>query len=348
MRMKINRKRLTGLALILSMYLTLFGIPSIPVFADTSTGGVNVSTTPQPSDIEVYDDGVYTEANSLTPNDEMVLNFTITDADQLANLTWVRIIVYDQAKAAWDDPNNQTDHTEYFWNEPTDTWNITEESGSTWDINAGSCIDPGTDNAATSFEFTLFFTPGQCAFEETTNQWLFNVTAYDDDSLEGFNTTVTTGSWPSSTAGPADWLGSLTIDNGATSYNFSAASAGGANVSLYLIDGASGTFLNFTVIANGVWDVAVDGSNWTKGGDTINIETNDVQFINDDDWDSNGEWLEQSLNTTSTVYWDGSVEGYNNTQESGSVKNIYMRLAVPAGTPGGFYTQTLTVVVQNG
>lgn len=341
----INRRTLVNAALLLSWFLALIAVNPIPAIADESEGGVQVSTTPVVSSIEVYDSDAYDEADNLTPNDEMFLNFTVTDPDLLANLTWVRVIVYDSSKAAWDDPVNHTELTQYFWVESTAAWNITEEGTSTWDINAGLCRDPGTDNESASFEFRLVFTPGKCAYEETSGTpWQFNITAYDDDALQGYNTTVVTGSW----TGQADFYSELTLDFGTTSYNFSASSAGGANVSLYLIDGSSGTFLNFTVIANGVWDVACSATNWSKGGEWIDIDGGDVQYINDDDWDSNGEWTEQALTQTPTVYWDGDALAYNNTQESGASRDIYMLLAVPGGTTGGLWTQTLTVIAQNG
>jgi len=322
--------------------------PIPTTIADDSTGGVQVSSLPQPSALTLHtDNSTWTNATILTPQVEQFFNFTITDADTLATLDWVRIIVYDASKAAWDDPNNQTDHCEFFWVEDTAAWNITEEAGSSWNISTGYCRDPGIDNASTSYEFSLAFTVGSNAFEEpnTGTPWQFNVTAYDDDSLEAWNATFEPGH---PFDGDCQFWSSLTIDSGALTYNFTATTAGGANVSLYLIDGASGTFLNFTVVANGVWDVLASATNWSKDAEWINIDAGDVQYINDDDWDSNGEWTEQALTQTPTVYWDGDVQGYNNTQESGAVKNIFMRLAVPGGTSGGLWIQTLTVIAQNG
>lgn len=347
-KQKTQKKHIISLIVLTSIFLALLYIPTIPTSADTSQGGVTIATTPVASEIEVYDSAAFDEADSLTPNDEMYLNFTITDPDLLANMTWVRIIVYDTSKAAWSDAVNQSELTRFYWVESTDTWNMTSD-GATWAVNTGACVDPGTDNASATFQFTLVFTPGKTSYEETANAWIFNVTAMDDDSLEGYNTTVTSSSWPSTLGGPADWYGELSINSGATSYNFTATSAGGGNVSLYLIDAVSGTFLNFTVISNGIWDVSASATNWSKAAEWINIDAGDVQYINDDSsWDAGGEWTAQPLTQSPTVFWDGSSLSYNNTQEAGQVKDIYMRLSVPGGTTGGFWTQTLTVIVQNG
>jgi hypothetical protein len=341
----VSKQKLLATIVLLGIFLALFSVPANPVFADTSTGGISISSVPQPSSIEIYEDSGYV-ANStgLTPQDWQYINFTINDPDLIANLTWIRIVIWDDQYTNYDGALNHTRLTRYFWNEPTDVWNITEDGSSTWDINQTECIDPGTDYNGATYEFRLAFFAGKCAFEETTDQWKVNITAYDDESLEAYNTTIVTTGW----AGTGDWYGELSITTGGTSYNFTASSPGAGNVSLYLIDGTADTHLNFTVIANGEWDVNCSITNWSRygGGDDIDVDASDIQFINDDStWDAGGEWPAEAINTTSRTYWDGSALGYGNTQEAGSLKDIYMRFAVPGGTQGGDYYQTLTVII---
>jgi hypothetical protein len=346
MRIRKRKRNIIGMGLIILVAVFFFSFPMRYAMADTSEGGINISMTPDPESIEIYDSVSWDEADGLTPADEMFVNFTINDDDTMANLDWVRITVYDSAKAAWNDANNHTDHMEFYWVQTGDSWNITGTSES-WAINEGSCYDPSVDLSQQSFEFTLVFTPGTNAFEETTDLWRFNVTASDDDSLVGTNSTIESGTW----AGTADFYQSLTIQTGATYYNFTASSPGGAAVQIYQTDAGAGAFLVFNVTANGVWDINCSVTDWGRQGGAEEMDVDaDIQRIDDGAEFTNGnqeidpDWI----NTTSTIFWDGSVQGYNNTQEDGQTKNIYLELSVPGGTIGGFYTQVLTVIATNG
>lgn len=336
--MKKRKKSGIGLVVCAGILLGLLVVPQMGVLADNSTGYVSVKDKPQPSDIEVYNDySTYPEASGLTPYDEQVLNFTISDDDQLSDLDWVRIVVWDDAKANWNDANNATDHTEFFWVESTDTWNITEEAGSTWAIDTANCADPGSASSLTSYEFRLVFTPGKVAFKETTNQWKFNVTAMDDNSLEGYNTTITTGTW----AGTCQWYQELSITAGGTNYTFAGTAPGWTNVTIEDVDGSAATYMTFNIIANGVWDINGSVTDWS-GPESIDVDATPIEWINDDSsWD---DGFTQPINTTSATFWDGSSLGYNNTLESGADRNIYLRFACPAGVAGGDYTQTLTII----
>lgn len=317
-------------------------VPLTSSIADTTELAVNVSSKPQPSDIEIYGDyTTYPEAASLTPADEMVINFTITDADQLGNLNYVKIVLWDEAKGDWDSSANDTFLNTFYWQESTDTWNSTDDGSSTWAINAANCDDPGTDSSSTSYEFRLVFTPGKVAFEETTNLWKVNVTAEDSSSLVAWNATVQTGTW----AGTCQWYGELAFTQGVTYGNFSNAVAGGDNVSIYNTNEGANTYLIYQVITNGVWDVQGSVTDWS-GPETIDVDATPIEWINDDaSWD---DGFTQPINTTTSTFWDGSALSYNNTLEAGQNNNAYFRLAVPAGKAGGDYTQTLTITVING
>lgn len=341
--MKSNKAR-KGLLVVVALIVTyLLAAPVVNTKADTTELQVSVSSNPQPSELELYTDTGYgTNATTLTPNDEMALNFTINDGDQLSNLNWVRITVYDSDKTTYDGSENDTRLCNFYWVESTDTWNVTDDGSSTWAINTGSCDDPGTSSAETSYEFSLAFTPGKVTYEETSDYWKFNVTAYDDDSLTAYNTTFASGQ---TFGGTCQWYGELSITTGATYGNFSSAVAGGDNVTIYNTDAGAGDHLVYQVISNGVWDVQAAVTDWS-GGAGIDVDATPIEWINDDDsWD---DGFTQPINTTTSTFWDGSGLSYDNTLEAGQNNNAYFRLAIPLATAGGDYTQTLTLTVING
>jgi hypothetical protein len=342
MKREVSKRKLLATLVLFGVFLAMLSTPALSVIADTSTGGITISDTPQPSSIEIYDDIAYAvNSTGLTPQDWQYMNFTINDSDLIANLTWVRIVIWDDQYTSADGAINDTRLIQYFWEEATDTWNVTDDGSSTWDINATECNDPGTDFEEATAEFTLAFLTGKVAFEETTDQWKVNITATDDDSLTSYNTTIITTGW----AGTAPWYGELSIINGATSYNFTGSSPGAANVSIYLVDASADTHMNFTVIANGAWSVNCSVTDWT-GPATIDVDASAIQFINDNiTWDDGGEWSAQAINSTSSIFWDGSALSYDNTLEAGQLKDVFMKFAVPGGTLGGDYTQTFTSIV---
>ncbi len=346
----MNHKR-TLHAIGLSALLLLFFI-SFPLrygLADTSEGGVNISTTPQPTQIFIYDSGSWDEADSLTPADEMYVNFTIDDADLGTNLDWVRVAVFDEAKNTYDGTLNQTTLARFYWNQTVGSWNITEETGSTWQVNTGASSNSSLSENFVNF--TLVFTPGKTAFEETTNQWRVNVSVLDLEGLEGFNATIESDTWPSSTGGPCDFYQELSITQGETFYNFTAASPE-ATVQIYNTNEGANTYLIFSIIANGIWDINCSVTDWTRqgGGGTMDVDATEIQRIDDGSEFTFGNqeidpiWV----NTTSHLFWDGSVLGFDNTFEAGQTKNLYMELTIPAAQVGGFYSQTLTVIGVNG
>jgi len=313
-------------------------VPKILVRADDSTGYVAVLDIPQPSLLQVFTDyATYPNATGLTPYDEQVLNFTINDDDQLSDLDWVRIVVYDDAKTTWDGANNATDHCEFFWVESTDTWNITEEAGSTWDIDGANCDDPGSASSETSYEFRLVFTSGKVAYKETDDQWKFNVTAMDDNSLEGYNATIITTGW----AGTCDWYQELTFTTGNINYTLEDTAPGWGNVTIENADGSPATYITFNIIANGVWDINGSCTDWTGPG-TIDVDATPIEWINDDSsWD---DGFTQPINTTSSMFWDGSGLGHDNTLEAGEDRSVYLRFACPGDAVGGDYQQTATII----
>jgi hypothetical protein len=271
----------------------------------------------------------------------MAFNFTIDDGDTMDDIDWIRIEFWDDANANFGDAVNDTKLCRFFWEESTDTWNVTDDGSSTWAINSGACDDPGTGGTETSFEFSLVFTPGKVAYE-ATDTWKANVTAMDDGALEAWNATFADGQ---SFDGDCQWYGELDITTGTTYGNFSAAVAGGDNVSIYQTTQGAGDHLVFNVISNGVWDIQGSVDDWS-GPETIDVDATPIEWINDDSsWD---DGFTQPINTTSSTFWDGSSLNHDNTLEAGQDKDAYFRLAIPAGKAGGSYTQTLTLTVING
>lgn len=335
------RKRKIGQMGLLICVIILFGslvVPKILVRADDSTGYVTVLDIPQPSLLQVFTDyATYPNATGLTPYDEQVLNFTITDDDQLSDLNWVRIVVWDDAKANFGDSSNDTKLCQFFWVESTDTWNMTDDGSSTWSIDTGNCSDPGSSSALTTYEFQLVFTPGKVAYKETSNNWKFNVTAMDDNSLEGYNATIITTGW----AGTCQWYQELSFTTGSINFTLEGTAPGWGNVTIENVDGSPATYMTFNIIANGVWDINGSCTDWTGPG-TIDVDATPIEWVNDDgSWD---DGFTQPINTTSSMFWDGSVLGHDNTLEAGEDRNIYLKLACPGDAVGGDYTQTATFI----
>lgn len=291
----------------------------------TSTGTATViSSVPEITSPELWDSGETVNKNNtaLTVGTEYHMNFTITDANTLADLDNVTIRIWDSGSAKTEnDTDAQVDHYSFTWVESTDVWASTPSG---YNITA-NCQDPGTASSATSYEFTLAFKLSKVAAYATTPDWKISIFVWDDTATPNADSEKTL------MFGVA-FYSEISITD--STHTWSSLTAGSStNVTM------DSPPLDFTVIANANWDGQAKGSgDLTKGADTIALSNARI-------YQSNTLTSSASL-TTGYVDIGGLTAQSPPTDENSAISSsVYLWLTVPSGTPAGDYVYTLYIQI---
>jgi hypothetical protein len=283
------------------------------------------SAVPTISSPELWDSTETTNKNNtaLTVNTEYHVNFTISDANTMADLKNVTIRIWLTTYSTENGTDAERNHYSFTWVESTDTWS----SSPSGFINTANCKDPGTGGTSTSYEFTLAFDLSKVAnYTASTTDWKISIFVWDDadngDSEKTLFFGVAFYSEISITDTTHQWSGLLPGDTDKT------------------VDGDGD--IDFTVIANSKWDAQAKAnqSNLVSGSNTIGVGNITIHK----------DTLASSVSlTTSWADIGGlTVQDPPTTESSPISTYCTLWLDVPSGTPVGNYVYKLQLQIIQG
>lgn len=315
------------LIMVLSIQLAFAASSGTSGGTATVTGATPAITSPKLTTTA----GADKNDTALTVKTEYYANFTIADANSLADLKNVTILIWYNGTggALKTDSDAQRNHYTYTWVESTDTWSCPLSVNY---INTGNCADPGAVSALSTYEFRLSFNLSKVANYSNTGTytgWQINCTVYDDE--------LHVGTFGEGTGGRLQFgvTSYFEISVSDTTHTWSAAPATTDNA---VTAGADGK-VDFTVIANTIWKAQVKGEgNLTKAPDIIGLD-NVTQY--------GTNVVGSSVPMTfSYVNVTGITSQAPQTDEaSPTTKGVYLWLDIPSGTVEGEYTYTLTIQI---
>jgi len=183
------KKKFVSIGATLAMVLALMLMPmASPVMADEDTAaGVFTSNNVAPTV------GLPTVTASMTPQAQAWVNVTITDNNQLSDLSTVETVLFYDADGTYTDPGaSPTPNTQTLaimtWYASNNTFTIQSGSPSTWSVNNTTSTHPALTEYTGDWKFS--FQPGKVA-TESTGKWFARVNATDTASATGSNHTTT-------------------------------------------------------------------------------------------------------------------------------------------------------------
>lgn len=319
-----------GKTSILIATLLMFMLTSTVLAAseDYSEGSATVtSAVPTLSSIELWNQAEDTNVNAtaLVVNTEYHLNFTVSDANSMADLKNITIRVWNTDYTTENGSNTERNHYSYTWVESTDTW-TSYPSGF---INAAACADPGTGGGGSSYEFRLAFDTSKVAnYTATNTKWQASIFVWDDSDNADNDKTVKFG--------VASYFEISITD---TTHSWSSLTP---NTNDNALDGDGD--IDFTVIANTFWKAQAKSNASvliSELSDTINIGNITIHK----------DTLGSSVSLTTSYADVGGLTSQNPpTAEASPVSTLCtLWLDVPNGTPPGTYEYKLylQVVIQS-
>jgi len=334
--MKQTRKLLATIAIV----IFCLGLTIPTALADssgTSTGTATV-TSPAPtiSSVELWNMIEDTNKNNTSldsSNIEYHLNFTVSDANTMADMKNATIIAWDNRGQAVTDADSQRYHYTWTWVNLTDTWACPLAAGY---IVGANCSDPNSGSlTAGLFEFRLAFKLSKVANYSnggTYDGWQFKITVFDAALNQG---TYGVGTGGRTQFGVASYLEISITD---VTHSWSAAPNTADNV---VSAGGDGK-VDFTALTNRVWKAQVDGTqNLTKGSDIIGLYN--VTQYGSNDVGSSVPLTFSYADVTGITSQAAPV-----AEASPTAVGVYLWLDIPTGTPAGDYVYTLNIQVADG
>jgi len=320
-----KKQSLIGISVLILMFSLL--VPYVLADAsDTSDGTATVtSAVPAVSSPELWNMIETVDGNNtaLTVSTEYHVNFTVSDANTMADLKNVTVLIWYNGTGGVGktDVDAQRNHYTYTWVESTDTWACPLAAGY---IVQANCSDPGTAGVGTSYEFRLAFKlskVGNYSNGAVYTGWQINITVYDD-ALNGG--TFGEGTGGRLQFGVASYFEINVVDG---THTWSAA----PNTADNAVSAGGDGKIDATVIANTIWKAQVEADgNLMKAPDYIAI-ANLTQYGSDT--------VGSSVPMT-TGYADvtGLTTQAPPTDEAAPVNaDVWLWLDIPTGTPSGDY-----------
>jgi len=218
----------------------------------------------QPPTVEavgLYDSTRSTPVSSIDPQIEYAIKVTITDNNQLSDLSTVKVTLFYDADGTYDagevptSGNSQASAILTCTVGATPNWIIDPtDDGTTWTIESSNCIQP--DLNGTSGDFWFHFKPGKVA-TETVNPAKWHIHAVADDG-----SATSTGYQDNR---DINWYGEIVTNTANISWGKIAAGADSS-------DSANVTGISVTHIANGMYAKQVAASSsWTSSSNTMTL-----------------------------------------------------------------------------
>lgn len=317
-----------ALAIFAILLMLVFNINAVYGESSGESEGTAQVTSAIPSitSPELWDSAETTNKNNtaLTVNTEYHANFTISDANTMADLKNVTIRVWETTYSTENASDSEREHYTFTWTESTDTWASTPSGF----VVSANCKDPGTGGTETSFEFTLAFDLSKVAnYTASTTDWQISIFVWDDADNGGSEKTLRHGvafySEISITDTTHQWSGLLPGDTDKT------------------VDGDGD--IDFTVIANANWDAQA------KGNASVLISEN-ADEIGIGNITIHKDTLASSVSLTTTYADIGGLTAQSPPTAEGSPIATYCTiwLDVPSGTPVGNYEYKLQLQIIQG
>ena len=326
-------------ALVFLMVVVLLISRANAATSGTSTGTATVtSAAPTIANVELWDAAESTDKNNTaldSNNVEYRLNFTISDANTMAELKNVTVIAWDNRGQIEGDVDSQRYHYTWTWVESTDTWSCPLSANY---IVGGSCADPGTGGGGTSYEFRLAFKLSKVANYSnagTYDGWQVKIYVYDDGANSA---NFGQGAGGRIQFGVASYLG-ITITD--TTHSWSA----GPNTNDNAVSAGGDGKVDFTILANRLWKIQASGDRAD-----LNTSTPLRQFGlgNVTQYGSNS--VGDSVSVTQSYVDVTGLTGQAAPTDEASPTNtgVYLWLDVPNGQESDTYTYVLNVQVASG
>lgn len=332
--MKQTRKLLAATAVLI--FCLGLAIPTaLANSSGTSTGTATVtSAVPTISSVELWNSTETGDKNNTaldSSNVEYHLNFTVADANTMADMKNATIIAWDNRGQLITDADSQRYHYTWTWVNATDTWACPLSASY---ITTGTCADPNSAAlTATSYEFRLAFKLSKVANYSnggTYDGWQFNITVFDAALNKG---TYGVGTGGRTQFGVASYL-AITITDATHAWS----AAPNSNDTALTGDGK----VDFTALTNRVWKAQVYGStNLTKGGDIIGLG-NVTQY------GSNNVGSSVPLTFAYADVTGITAQAAPADEASPTAVGVWLWLDIPTGTPAGDYVYTLNIQIAAG
>jgi hypothetical protein len=267
---------------------------------------------------------------ALTVNTEYHLNFTVSDANTMADLKNVTIIAWDNRGQLVTDADSERYHYTWTYVNTTDAWACPLSANY---IITENYSDPNPAAlTAGSFEFRLAFKLSKVANYSNTSHdgWQFNITVFDAALNQG---TYGVGMGGRTQFGVASYL-AITITD--VTHSWSAA----PNTADNALTGDG--HVDFTSLTNRVWKAQVYGStNLTKGGDIIGL-------YNVTQYGSNDVGSSVPLTFSYADVTGITSQAAPTAEASPTAVGVWLWLDIPTGTPAGDYVYTLNIQIAAG
>jgi len=333
--MKQTRKLLAAIA-VLIFCLGLTMPTALANSSGTSTGTATVtSTAPTISSVELWNMIETVDANdsALTVNTEYHLNFTVSDANTMADIKNVTIIAWDNRSQVVTDADSQRYHYTWTWVNLTDVWACPLSANY---IVTENYSDPNPAALGEgSYEFRLAFKLSKVANYSngvTYDGWQFNIAVFDAALNQG---TYGVGTGGRTQFGVASYLEISITD---VTHSWSAA----PNTTNNVVSAGGDGKVDFTALTNRVWKAQVEGTqNLTKGDDLIGLD-NVTQY---------GSNVVGSSVPLTFEYADVTgitAQAAPADEASPTAVGVWLWLDIPTGTPAGNYVYTLNIQVVAG
>ncbi|MTI95549.1 MAG: hypothetical protein FH749_08680, partial [Firmicutes bacterium] len=207
-------------AFILTLIL-LLAVPSLGLASGDVTGTFGIASTPQIESIRVYQSDGTSPAQTLTPQQDYIIELDISDADGIGTVDKLVVKLWydeDGGEVSGTDMNSITNYRsdemiEIYWWKSTGTLAFTGASGS-WQLDVDSAVLPTDFNAERTDICTIKIpvTIGKIARETIGNaKWQLGARVVDDynilSSYAYFETGYVYGL-------PMDWYGEIIVNQG--------------------------------------------------------------------------------------------------------------------------------------
>jgi hypothetical protein len=314
----MNRK-LLGVFVLCLLVLAV----TLPAFATdnekTNVGSATVgNATPTVTNPMLHNSAGTSDLNNtnVDVNTEYHVNCTIGDANSLLDILNITWYIYENT-TRWNSADANATHYTFKYLNSTDAWTEVGPGPSNIHIVTGSCTQPGT-KTGTSGEYHLAFKLALTANYSGLKDWRINITVFDAGSLNANVETLVFGV-------NAYYL--LTFID--TTHAWTGLVAGSDNNTL--TDPAVG-YIQMQCTENNDYKLQAEGSgDLTSAPNSIPLEN--VRFHKDT--------LASAINMT-IAYQD--IGGDTSlARGEATTQQITLWLAVPAGTPPGTYTYTLSI-----
>ena len=297
---------------------------------DSATGTVTVgNAAPTVASVEAVD-ASYSLVTAFTPDNTAIfgINATVTDSNTLSDLSYVTFYLYDNSIHSGDynvaSPNGY-DLITLNWTESTDSWVLNQGSFTEW--TEQSSVDPGTASGGSSFEFTARFDISRAAYADT--DWRFSVTAVDDQAASN---TASVGS-------DHEMEVYFEISWSASTFAWGSVSTSSSN-NIMLAN------RTLTIRANTQWELQLNGSDFTAGGEADeDLQTQDMVTWDEDGVVGGNSFFLRNALTTGLGTWDNQAR--MTATETPFSRDIHLWFQETGDlTPDVEYSITVWVVLQ--